>query len=937
MEDLRKDLVYLKDEEIDELVSIGVISIDRLKNLKDYYPFTLRFNETQQRDLINRIEASLKKQVLSINETSTFSTVRLTPKNKYKILNQENYWCSARRSIPMHKVVFAIHDFVIQRDSTTFTELYIYLRKHYRIRSFNRSNLIRVLRELDAVENVKFLRHFIIPSFLEIRNTNQPSLEELYKKLLVIKNDLGIEYTKSIILNTNLFIQFFDDTQNMEFSKPKVNPSFLRILNDAIESRKNLSEYKESSKGSLSFNKEETVFSPILKSNLVKGLVSHYPLIDERLLSYVEKVDFFESFDYSNNDEVPEFRDYLNWIYASKILLARTTIDNYFNNPKKSRDIDIFKERLSITSRLKTLEIIGLDYGVTRERVRQITKKTAYKILKAVHQVDESLIYVNDKKTLSIKMMEILFPNHSEEVLFAFINNEKYFLSNSGLELVLSNKDDHFNTQFLNNHYQQFTEDEFEEIVSKELDDKQESKFIDYYYHHLSQHYHRVGDYFVYKKFNKYKLLVLIVDQYFGDGIRLTDDKQLNELVQYYIEVRGFNDFKESSKRAVVARLAELLDLIDKGTYTSRRNLGQLNEETKFKIRTLADRVLPKPVYYDYIYENLGEELTSLYKIRNHHHLHGLMKVFMRNDYVYHRDYFASERIDAHWPEIESKLMSLNRIITDKDYEKISTSQSKTSFSNLNYSSNWIYLGNKRYLPRPLIEKEMNLIHKLRAFAIQLLKVHSVYHVALLFPYINQELTPLRDDYGIDNTTALSNLMLVANNNHWKQLYNYIFQFDVIVSDRFDVVKHLINDLDRVSIQEVYYRIAQIGDKVLNGQELIDKLFPVFTRISQNELMKPSNIRLNEMELAQIDSMIASLLITRKGVILSKFKSFDKFPVIDFEWNEHLLASIIRINFSHYRLIYTENNYTTTSYLVVKSSSVIQNYEQFKFMEESNE
>ena len=936
MEDLKKKLIYLNNEEIDELISIGVISLERLQNLEAYFPFTLRYPESKRSDLIRRISLSLENSSGVVLNQSIETIIEPSIDNQYKHINQELYWCSARRSIPMKKVVKVIHTFLDENGAVPFGNLYDHLRIYFKIRSFNRQKLISVLRELEALGK-KFVKPFDLPRMFDDSEVTELSLKDLYDKLFQIKGGMGDEYISDLLLNANSFIDFCRDAFDYKRNSRSLNLSFLQNINDLVFRSSSFDEFKDLINNRLEYNRFLKYLNPILESDLVISLIDFYPKKNDELLSFINSLDESTVLDYSDFSHLSGFMDYLLWIHKSKVLKARQSVEDYVTNEKNKRDILVYKERSAVGNRSKTLEDIGFEIGVTRERVRQITNKVGNKILTSVKMVDEKLLFSDGIGIVSINLIKKLFPQYVKEVLFAYINNENYYLSKSGLELLHTSKSDRFSTPFLRNEYDQFTEEEFDIILNREVVVDIEKDLSKAYYSHLSKNYYRIGDFFVHKRLNKYRLLVFLVDQYFEDGIKLTDETQMNELLKIYEDIRGVNDFKDASNRALVARLSDLLDLVGKGSYTTRRNLGELSAFTKSEIHRLAREILPRPVYYDYIFEHLDNNLVRLDGIKDYHHLHGLMKVFMEEDYVYHKDYFAHKRIESHTAELEDELLSLNRIITKKDFDAVTISKSKTSFQNLYQSGKWIYLGNKRYLSKTILKQLDTPLNKISELVLQLLKVNDVYHLSLLYPYLSEEVPILVEQYGIDNSTALSNLLSYINNGHWKQLSNYVFKNELVISDRFDVVKHLIKESDRINIQEVYFRISQIGDKVLNGQHLIDGLFPLYSRISHNELMKSSNIRLSDMELSEIDSMIGLLLITRNGIYLSKLKSFDKFPSINFEWNEHLLASVIKLNFSHYKILYTENNYVTTSYLIIKSSLGIETFEVYKQMEELNE
>ena len=936
MEDLKKKLIYLNNEEIDELIRIGVISLERLQNLEAYFPFTLRYPASKRSDLIRRINSSLEDSTEVVSNQSSETIIEPSRDKRYKHINQELYWCSARRSIPMKKVVKTIHNYLDENGAVPFGNLYDHLRMHFKIRSFNRNKLINVLRELEALD-IKFVKPFDLPTMFDDSEATELSLKDLYDKLFQIKDAVGQEYLSDLLLNANSFVDFIRYAFDYKRTNSQLNSSLMKNLNDIVTKGLNYDEFKDLINNQAEFNRLFKYLSPILKSDLIISLIEFYPAKNDELFNFINGLDESTVLDYSDFSQVSGFMDYLLWIHKSKVLNARQSIEEYVTNEKNKRNILIYKERTAVGNRSKTLEDIGLEIGVTRERVRQITNKVGNKILTSVKMVDEKLLFFDGSGTVSINLIKKLFPEYVKEVLFAFINNENYYLSKSGLELVHTSISDRFSTPFLRNEYNQFTEEEFDIILNREVVVDIEKDLLNAYYSHLSKNYYRFGDFFVHKRLNKYRLLVFLVDQYFEDGIKLTDETQMNDLLKFYEDIRGVNDFKEVSNRALVARLSDLLDLVGKGTYTYRRNLGELSTFTKSEIHRLAQDILPRPVYYDYIFEHLDSNLVQLDGIRDYHHLHGLMKVYMQDDYVYHKDYFAHKRIDSHTAEVEDELLSLNRIITKKDFDAVTTSKSKTSFQNLYQSGKWIYLGNKRYLSKTILESLEPQLSKLTELVLNLLKMNDVYHLSLLYPYLSEELPILVEEYGIDNSTALSNLLSYVNKGYWKQLSNYVFKNELVISDRFDVVKHLIREFEKISIQEVYFHVSQIGDKVLNGQHLIDGLFPLYSRISQTELMKSSNIRLSDFELSKIDSMIGSLLILRKAIYLSKLKSFDKFPSINFEWNEHLLASVIKLNFSHYKILYTDNSYVNTSYLITRSSLGIDTFEDYKLLGETNE
>jgi hypothetical protein len=588
-------------------------------------------------------------------------------------------------------------------------------------------------------------------------------------------------------------------------------------------------------------------------------------------------------------------------------------------NRETKRNIEIYRERINIDSRGKTLEQIASDYGLTRERVRQIVFKVSKSIMSTISLINNGLLFEDGEERISISKIAKLFPNYSKEVLYSFIENKKYYLSKNKLELVHKRVKDQYHTPFLNNKYLTLTEDEFELVLIKEISKEKRNEITNYYYQHLYSNYIKVGDVFVYHKMNTYNQLEILIDYYFPNGIRLTDAEQMKQLLNYYRELNG-KEFKPVSDRSIVARLADKLELIDKGTYVSRRNLGNLSQETIDEIKRIVDIHLPRPVYYDYIYQKLNQHYKKLDNIKNHNHLHGLMKVHMGGEYKFHKDYVALERIKDHTFELELELLGLNQIVTSNDFKKRTTSKSDTSSLVLTYSNNWIHLGNERYLPVKLLKNETVILEQLKRRVISLLEENEVINASLLETYISENMPNLRSKFGIDNRTAISNLLVHINDGSWINQRTHLFRPHLSFSNRNDIAIFLIKKQSQIAINELFSRIKKIGGSVGSGYDIITSLFPKYIRISKNDLMFTDDIRISESELHKVKEEIEGLLALKERIILSDNLDYRNLPTIHIDWNEHLLASIIKLNFSEYSITNTSYNFEDVKYILKRSS-----------------
>jgi hypothetical protein len=84
--------------------------------------------------------------------------------------------------------------------------------------------------------------------------------------------------------------------------------------------------------------------------------------------------------------------------------------------------------------------------------------------------------------------------------------------------------------------------------------------------------------------------------------------------------------------------------------------------------------------------------------------------------------------------------------------------------------------------------------------------------------------------------------------------------------------------------------------------------------------MFTDDIRISESELHKVKEEIEGLLALKERVILSDNLDFRNLPTIHIDWNEHLLASIIKLNFSEYSITNTSYNFEDVKYILKRSS-----------------
>lgn len=930
MENLLNKLRYLNEDEIRILSNIGVSDLSGLLNLSNNLLFVLFFG-MEYLGVIEKIHESLNNDKTICTDEIVEDAPNINSDQPRESINNEVLEVSIDElglSIRSENALKREGIWIIG-DLISKTELEL-----YSIRNLGRKSVREVLMKMDeflvSVEHrnsdnrrnksSKKEYKFVNQKFYQCSKNKALKMSEVIKTIqdFIMKNPSNNVND----LYAHLSIHFQVNSFNMrnlklllkelgaigsygslrKFDLPKLSDKFLSPSGFSLVELRN-----------------------IIESNLFKEMVDDYPFRTNWLTSFLNNLD---SELLCNQDNFSEIYKYINWLDLPTVFEVREQLDSLMSNHKTERNIQIYKERVSIDSACKTLEKIATEFGITRERVRQIVSKISKSIMDLVLLINDDLLYEDQQKRISRAKIKKLLPKYSDEVLFAFIESKNYYVSKSKHDLIQEGIRDSYITPFLNNKYTTLTEEDFELILIKEIRRDNKEELTNRYYQHLYSNYRKVGDTYIFYKLNKYKQLEILIDYHFPNGIRLTDTGQMKQLLNYYFELNG-KEFDSVSDRSIVARLADKLDLIDIGTYVSRRNLGKLSQVTINEIKRIVEIQLPKPVYYDFIYQELENRYKNLDNIKNYHHLHGLMKVYMSDEYHFHKAYVALERVKDHTLELELELLGLNRIVTSNDFKIRTTSKSNTSSLVLTYSNNWIHLGNERYLPTKLLDNETSILEKLKRQVINLLEEHEVINASLLETYISENIPKLKSDYGIDNRIAISNLLSHMNDGSWINQRTHLYKPHLSLSDRRDIAIFLIKKQSQIAINELFDRIKKIGGSVSYEYNILANLFPTYVRISKNYLMFSDNIHINELELAKLKEELERLLESNDGIILSTITDYRGFPTIELEWNDHLLASIIKLHFPEYRLLNTSFNYETLSYLLVHDDSNIVNVSQF--------
>lgn len=318
-------------------------------------------------------------------------------------------------------------------------------------------------------------------------------------------------------------------------------------------------------------------------------------------------------------------------------------VANFFYEIKKNkRTYDIIKRRAAG----QTLEQVGLEHTVTRERVRQIEKKVSQRfvywakhnsiILKIVADEDGSCV-------LLPSVFEIYLMEYAEIFKYLLKINEGEFhnvLYDKMLNLfVVGDESIIFKAQeYIEELPEQFNDIVLNEILENGLIERNLPKEL--VQRVIEENYKKTGDIYHCSRLTLGKIYADVLRTHYQDGIWVYSDAELEEFRRYVRE--DYGDIKLSdSNRALVGRIAAIGILCGRGIYGPKKE-KYISDELANKIHEFICESETPIFLTNTLYSMFEEELINE-GVHNKYHLQGILKELFGNEFVFRRDYVSKD------------------------------------------------------------------------------------------------------------------------------------------------------------------------------------------------------------------------------------------------------------------------------------------------------
>lgn len=602
------------------------------------------------------------------------------------------------------------------------------------------------------------------------------------------------------------------------------------------------------------------------------------------------------------DDILAEEEKFIDWLNID-IDVTVNSIWEAFLSDLNDRSREIF----SLRAEGKTLETVGKQYGITRERIRQIESKVFHRFWKIYLIQTHDLIMLvyalrNGDNVLHFEELKDTIGDFASILWFCLKYAPKYspkhkcYYYSQTLDAIIFNID---NTADASETVLQSRINKAIAAFPKVLEKDKKREFLLELAERTSLPLEILKRVFKsnYQKsgilYHKGRLAIVAMCEYvlkhrFPAGFKIADEFEEKRFKKELFELFGY-DASNISGRSLDAKITGIGVLCDRGKYihpdlmqVSRKLMDAVNDY----IEASNKSVLPYTEIYEAMKEKfVGTQITNRYILQGAFKKYGCKfstgKDFVKKtesaSFVDEIDSFVEERGIVHKLEIFSAFPSLD----DARLSQV-VSRSENVFS----------IDNGEYIHVSQFDIEPEDYDLLRQYLTSACR--DDIPVSILS--VQEDAMEKYPEFMFRNDFSDKNKLFAALNYMFRGEFNfsrpYIAKLGVKdISNRNVILQH-IKDYDSIGIDELVDICDDNGIGYLSLSYLCQSLAPDFVRINKDTLMRRELTGITDETIDKVVKFLEDSLRFNEYVVGARIDDFIWLPEIDVEWNDFLLESL---------------------------------------------
>lgn len=894
---------------------------------------------------------------------------------------KEYYYCSSKIKFPKSEIFDLVLSLFKTKNANVldFEEIYTYLQEALNVHSVNRNNLKLLLKATLSNKVVFQTVQTEASIYIEGQKTeeNTTSVREKLSTLKELTLMIGLENIIELInmdgiklngilaqLNPSIdflsdkfsdFRQFKNYNKLLDYDEKKKN---LIVFLNNVEEKKLLylledenrfyEEYihffqkeRERKKEENFFEKVKLLMANIHNDNLCiranfffnkEMLLTLNRNADDRISDLQKTISDDVIISIFHSSLADYFLEVLNKLQESKMEAIREGFKDLLLFKHKSGKPNAMWERdFKIINRRsvgETLSNAGLDYGLTRERVRQIERKYEQQFRIFYNNADIAIMsfmhaFSNSRDYISLQEIKRIFGQYSNIFGFflkQFEEDDLDFIPELNIFSYRGIIDWYEETIKLANSLPMTISVEQINKKIEELTKAFNELSIDVSYEYvetiIKSDYQLNGSIYSRTKLSFAQKYMMVLKKFFPDGICVYEKKDMDRFRECYGKM--FEDVGKlpENDHAISSRITAVTILCDKGRYAIKE--GKLiSSELLADICKYIDTSNKEIFLMNTLFYVFEDRLISE-GIDNKYYLQGILHEKLPNKYFFSRDYVSkTKEISSVGPAILRFVENARAPVTRESIncEFVGVPNSVISFSLQNEN---IISGFNIYIHKSFILNQTEKVEQLKEVIDNLVLDGEIHNSEELMSILSLMHRDLLTALGVDSRYLLFSIIETVFKNDYSLSRPFFAKKGTIIGRQDERIRDFLLEQDIVEISDFMDYVRENGFIVNNILMQLNSLNDLFLLKDRNSIIKISLTGINKYKAEYVDDFIDDL-IGEDGVLVLNNQNYSLLPRINILWNDWLVYSVINKWSKKYKVTTTNNQFRLAQAVVFKA------------------
>ena len=610
------------------------------------------------------------------------------------------------------------------------------------------------------------------------------------------------------------------------------------------------------------------------------------------------------------------FDEFLTFFKSLSISLNEIVDDSLKNIDEKNLDI-LFKRSGYINNKKITLEEIGSELNVTKERIRQLEAKSLAQIPYAARRI-KKFLYSFYNAELGKKKPYVTLNKLLSKYEKVFIYKVLLLFEHGNIDIVYDNKYQIIYDRITNN---------IDEMINDFIDkigvvaEPAEIETCDLFQTNvIKNNYKKISNNLYIKNGCAYRDLYLdLIEELFPKGYRVGNDNDYNLFVDNVKKRYSLDETipQRHSLEAMIGRSNFVL--ADRGLYVSNKYAVSLDQEL---VDSILDYISKNEfTYYNAIFDEFNSELKSL-GIKNRYFLKGCLDKYLPSDMTTKRDYIVCGDTDVTpYEAIINKLHSFPGKFSKNEFTKCFPGVRDYTIYSYLYSeinNGLIWISKNEFIYVDKYDIDVDTKKELKDYIDSLFKnidtkILTSKKIYAKMQFTNRELyEKLKLSNG--HFELFSLIKALYNEYYYSRPYIYLDENDY--NTRSTIVQKYVRQFDSFNYKMILDYQSNMNLGVLYSYLLfMESMSDEYVQVDIDEMVKIEKMNLDDSKINEIKKAIDLILNNFDVIDTSKFNGYTLLPRIGYVWNKYLLVGIIRSYLSeHYDIKNTDNRYDKTDF-----------------------